>query len=138
LEGEMIEEQSGFRKGCSCVEAVFTLEQIIGKRKEHNLPLLILFIDYEKIHDNVNRDILWKIMENKIPNSLLKRIKFIYRNTKVSIKFSGDPISETVQINEGLREGCGLSQILFNVCINKILQEFKMVKKKSTQLTTRK
>jgi len=42
------------------------------KRKEHNLPLFLLFIDYEKGYDNVNRDKLWEIMDNKIPNYLLK------------------------------------------------------------------
>jgi len=26
------------------------------KRKENNLPLFLLFIDYEKAYDNVNRD----------------------------------------------------------------------------------
>jgi len=54
------------------VDAVFTVQQIIEKREEHNLPLLLLFIHYEKAYNKVNRDILWKIMENKISNSLLK------------------------------------------------------------------
>ena len=39
VEGEMVEEQCGFRKGRSCTDAIFTVQQIIGKRKEHNLPL---------------------------------------------------------------------------------------------------
>jgi hypothetical protein len=86
----MEEEQCSFRKGCSCVDAIFTAQQIIVKRKEHNLPLFLLFIDYEKAYDNVNRDKLWKAMEEKIPNSLLKTIKCIYKNMKVSIKFNDD------------------------------------------------
>ena len=60
-----------------------------GKRKEHNLPLFLLFIDYEKAYDNVNRDKLWEMMDNKIPNYLLNIIKCIYRNTKIRIKFNG-------------------------------------------------
>jgi hypothetical protein len=32
----------------------------------------------------MNRANLWKMMENKIPNSILKTIKCIYRNLKVS------------------------------------------------------
>jgi len=38
------------------------------KMKEHNLPLFLLFIDNEKAYDNVNRDKLWEMMDNKIPN----------------------------------------------------------------------
>ena len=45
VEEEMVEEQCGFRKGRSCNDAIFTVQQIIEKRKEHNLPLFLLFID---------------------------------------------------------------------------------------------
>ena len=52
LEDELVEEQCGFRKGRSCTDAIFTVQQIVEKRKEHNLPLFLLFIDYEKACDN--------------------------------------------------------------------------------------
>ena len=76
-------------------------------------------------------------MNNKIPNYLLNTIKFIYRNTKVRIKFNED-ISEPIHINKGVRQGCGLSPVLFNIDINKIIQEFKTVIKKDIQLNNRK
>ena len=82
------------------------MQQIIEKRKEHNLPLFLLFIDYKKAYNNVNRDKLWEMMDNKIPNYLLSTKKCIYRNTKVRIKFNFG-ISEPIYINKGLREGCG-------------------------------
>ena len=34
----------------------------------------LLFINYEKAYDNVNRDKLWEMMDNKIPN-YLQRLK---------------------------------------------------------------
>ena len=64
----MVEEQCGFRKGRSCIDAIFTVQQIMEKRREHNLPLFLLFIDYKKAYDNVSRGKLWEIMYNKIPN----------------------------------------------------------------------
>jgi len=60
------------------------------------------------------------MMDNKIPNYLLNTIKCIYRNTKIGIKFS-DGISEPIHISKGVRKGCGLSPVIFNVYINKIL-----------------
>jgi len=83
------------------------VQHIIEKRKEHNLPLFLLFIDYEKANNNVNRDKLWEVMDNKIPNYLLYTIKCIYKNTKVIIKFN-DGLSEPIHINKGVRQGCGL------------------------------
>jgi len=133
----MVEEQCGFRKGRSCIDAIFMVQQITEKGKEHNLQLFLLFIDYEKAFDSVNRDKLWEMMENKIPNYLLNTIKCIYRNMMVRIKFN-DGISETIHINKGVRQGCSLSPVLFNIYINKIVQESKIVIKKGLQLNNRK
>ena len=77
------------------------------------------------------------MMDNKTPNYLLNTIKCIYRNTEIRIKFN-DGISEPIHINKGVRQGCGLSPILFNIYINKIIQEFKTVIKKSIQQNNRK
>jgi len=102
------------------------------KRKEHNLPLFLLFIDYEKAYDNVNRDKLWEMMDNKIPNYSLNTVKCIYRNTKIRIKFN-DGISEPIHINKGRF----LSPVLFNIKFNKIIQEFKTVIQKGIQINNR-
>ena len=75
-------------------------------------------------------------MGNKITNYLLNTIKCIYRNTKVRIKFN-DGISEPIHIKKVVRQGCGLSSVLFNMYINKIVQEFKIAIKKSIQLNNR-
>jgi len=93
LEDEKV-EQCCFRKGRSCTDAIFTVQQIMEKRKERNLQLFLLFIDYEKAYDNVNRDKLWEMMDNKIPNYLLNTIKCIYRNTKIRIKFNYGILSQ--------------------------------------------
>jgi len=69
------------------------------------------------------------MMGSKIPNYLLNTIKCFYRDTKIRIKLN-DGISEPIYINIGVSQGCGLSPVLFNIYINKIIQEFKLVVKK--------
>ena len=85
----------------------------------------------------MNRDKIWEMMDNKIPNYLLNTTKCIYRNTKIRIKLN-DGISELIHINKGVRQGCGLSHVLFNIYINKIIQDFKTLIKKGIQLNNRK
>jgi hypothetical protein len=85
----------------------------------------------------VNTDKLWEMIDNKITNYLLNAIKCIYRNIKIIIKFN-DGISEPVHINKGVRQGFGLSPVLFNIYINKIIQELKTLIKKGIELNNRK
>jgi hypothetical protein len=89
------------------------------------------------VYDNVNRDKLWKMMENKVPNYLLNTIKNIYRNTNVIIKFNED-LSEPISTNKGVRQGCGQSPVLFNIYINKTVQELKTTIMKGIQLNKKK
>jgi len=58
--------------------------------------------------------------DNKIPKYLLNTIKCINRNMKDRIKLN-DGISEPIHINKRVRQGCGLSPVLFNTYINKII-----------------
>jgi len=79
----------------------------------------------------------YKLFAKIIKSRLLITIKCIYRNTKFRIKFNYG-ISEPIHINKGVRQGCGLSPILFNIHINQIIQKFKVVIKKAIQLNNRK
>ena len=81
---------------------------------EFNLETRLLFIDYEKAFDNVQRQILFNILKSRhIPDALLKAIVDIYTQNKILIKFNN--LSEPVEINEGVCQGCPLSPTLFNI-----------------------
>lgn len=48
-DGIILEEQMGFRKGRSTIDALFVLKQIIEKRREYNQETHITFLDLEKV-----------------------------------------------------------------------------------------
>jgi hypothetical protein len=69
---------------------MFTIHQIIQKRREFNLPTFLLFINCEKAYDDLNCNILWKILqEDNIPSQLIEAIKSLYKDTEIGIKFTG-------------------------------------------------
>ena len=89
LETFMKEPQNGFRKGRSCTDSTFYLKLLIEKRREFTLETHLLFIDYEKAFDSIQRQILFNILNSRhIPGTLLKAIVDIYTQNKILIKFN--------------------------------------------------
>ncbi|KAG1663268.1 Stomatin-2 [Nymphon striatum] len=53
LDANQPREQAGFRSGFSTMDNIHTVNQVIEKYHEHNLPLCLAFIDYKKAFDSV-------------------------------------------------------------------------------------
>jgi hypothetical protein len=96
------------------------------KRREFNPETHIVFIDYEKAFDRVNRATLWQIMERRgYPRHLICVTKSLYQNTTIILDMEGR-YSKDIKINQGVRRGCSLSPTLFNIYLDDVIQEFKM------------
>jgi sorting nexin-29 len=104
------------------------LQQITAKRRDYNLPTYNLFIDYKKAYDNVDREILWKILtDNGIPTNIIATIQSLYKNIKICIKLLNHKMSKILNLNKGVRQGCGLSPTLFNLSITQLTREWKSI-----------
>ena len=98
----------------------------MSKRREYNLPTYILFIGYEKGYENVNQEILRKILtDNGIPTNITAAIQSLYKNTKICVKLPNHKLCKILNINKGVRQGCGLSPTPFNLYINQLIRECK-------------
>ena len=70
------------------------------------------FIDFRKTYDSINRSKLWLMLrDDGVSGKMLQAVKSIY-NTVSSVK------TDWFNVNCGLRQGCILSPILFNLFIN--------------------
>jgi sorting nexin-29 len=52
----LFEEQNGFRKGRPCMDCIFSASQIIEKHREFNISTYMVFIDFKRAFDSVDRD----------------------------------------------------------------------------------
>jgi len=78
-EALLLEGRTGFRKGRSYMDCIFSVSQIIEKHTQFNIPTYIAFIDFIKAFDSMDRDKLWTIMSSKeIPTHLITIIQKIY------------------------------------------------------------
>ena len=63
VESKLEDGKCGFRPGRSTTDQIFTLKKIFEKSWEYCYNLFAYFIDFEKAHDRVPRDKLWKVMQ---------------------------------------------------------------------------
>lgn len=124
-ENILLEEQHGFRNNRSCIDCVFSISQMIEKNREYNIPTYIAFIDYNKAFDTVNRQKLWEVLRSKgIPDHLIRVIQGLYSNTKIRIKLKNGISKESKEITRGVRQGCSLSPVLFNLYIDDVTRRW--------------
>ena len=81
MEDVLGEWQHGFRPRRSMLDLIFTMKMILEKTWEWGLQKFILFIDFEKAFDRVERSDLWSVLANdryKIPPKLRRVIRNTY------------------------------------------------------------
>ena len=107
--------QAGFINCRSTNEQIFTIRLILQKCREYQVPTHHLLIDFKAAYDTVDRVELWKIMdENGLPGKLTTLIKATMGGVRCCVKISGG-LSGPFETRRGLRQGDGLSCLLFNI-----------------------
>ena len=119
----LAEEQAGFRPGRSTAEQIFNVRLLIEKHLDHQQPLYHNFIDFKKAFDRVWHDGLWKVMRSyDFDEDLIQVISSLY-SSATSAVLLGDTLGEFFRTSVGVRQGCILSPILFNIFLENIMQE---------------
>ena len=117
------ENQIGFKKDHRTSDHLLTLKCIvkkyvtIGKGK-----LFACFIDFKKAYDSVwHKGLFYKLQNFGFVGKALELIKDIYSKTKAAVK-SGNGVTEFFTFTKGVRQGCPMSPILFNLFVNDIFE----------------
>lgn len=119
--------QCGFMKAKSTTDQIFTIRQILEKTHEYNIPTFHLFIDFKAAYDSVRRHELYMAMtEFGIPEKLVRMTKMTMHGVRGVVRMEGD-ISREFDIRGGLKQGDGLSCILFNIALEKAIRTADVV-----------
>ena len=121
------EEQAGFMKGRGCTDQIFALHNIIQQCTEWQRQLYINFVDFQKAIDSIYRESLWKILRGYgIPLKIVNIIKTFYKNFTCSVQNS----NIMFKVKTGVRQGCIMSAILFNMVIDWVMRRTTNDKKR--------
>ena len=82
-----------------------------------------MFVDQEKAFDRVNRDKLWKVLEQYgVIGQLIDNIRAIYANSRSAVRTASGK-SDWFPVTSGVRQGCNLSPLLFVIYMDQITKE---------------
>jgi hypothetical protein len=117
-ESVLEEYQCGFRHGRSAVEQIFIICQLMEKCFEFNIDLHRLYFDYKKAFDNVTRTELLSAMGScDISKKLVRPVEMTVKDSDAKITIGGN-ISKSFNVLQGVRQGDGLSAVLFNLTLD--------------------
>ncbi len=118
--------QFGFRKGKGTRDAIGILRMLGERSLEVNKEIYVCFIDYEKAFDRVDWRKLMEILRRMgIDYRDRKLISSLYIGQRVKIRIDGQ-FSESGKVQRGVRQGCPLSPLLFNIYADELMREAMM------------
>ena len=113
--------QNRFRKGRSTVDHIVTLTSIIETRKLKRQLTFRAFIDFKKAYDAIDRTLLFtKLNHLGITGHMYNVLTSLYDGVQCCVRVNGLK-TNWFTVNCGLKQGCNLSTLLFNLFINDLV-----------------
>ncbi|KAL5263087.1 hypothetical protein ACHWQZ_G008482 [Mnemiopsis leidyi] len=106
--------QNGFRKGRSTLPQILALRRIIEECRIGKKSAAIVFVDFSKAFDSINRDALFHILSlYGIPAPIIKAIRLLYDSAKSRVQTS-DGLTEFFETLMGVLQGDTLAPFLLS------------------------
>ena len=112
--------QIGYREKSRTSDHILTLKNLIDKylRKQKSSYLYTCFVDFKAAFDSVWRTaLIYKILKCDIGGNILNVIQNMYKEVIYHIKLPGG-LTEGIPSNLGVKQGCVLSPLLFNIFLS--------------------
>ena len=101
----------------------------IGPWRRAGVSLFMCFIDLQKAYDTVDRTLLWQVLTRiGVPLQMIAVIRQFHDGMRACVRLDDGVCSDWFEVEQGLRQGCVLSPLLFSIffaaVLNVVLQRF--------------
>jgi exonuclease III len=118
-------EQRGFQAGAECAEHIVLLHEALRRRTAAGETTFVGFVDLRKAYDRVwRKGLMLKLARLGLGGNLLKLVEDYYQGDVMQVRIGGK-LSEAIELKWGVRQGCPLSPMVFDIFIDDILDTIK-------------
>ena len=118
-------EQAGFKAGFSTVDHIYTVTQLLEITREFHIPLCLLFIDFKKAFDSVEKKaVLNALKMHGVSKGYVDMIDQLYTDCSTRISLLKTPVK--VPVKRGVKQGDVLSPSLFSACLEIVLRDLDL------------
>ena len=122
LDTHLRPNQNGFRPGRSTTSQILALRRIIEEVNSRNRKTIIVYVDFKKAFDSIDRRKMLEILKAyDVPINLRNAIAKFYENTKAKV-ISPDGETEFFFVRKGVLQGDTLAPYLFVIVIDYLLR----------------
>jgi hypothetical protein len=115
--------QKGFiRKSNGCSEHSILLNELFNDANRHEKNLIVTTIDFTNAFGSVPHELIMSTLKQRnFPEWMQEIIGDMYKDATSTIELRGIKTG-VIGWNKGVKQGCPLSPLLFNLCIEPLLQ----------------
>ena len=95
---------------------LFVVRRLQELARRRRIPLYMFFVDLQKAYDSVDRELLWKVLARAgVPEEMIAVIRQFHDGMQAQVRMDDGELSDWFEVTQGLRQGCVLSPLLFNI-----------------------
>ena len=103
----------------------FSLQQLFEKVLAKQRRVFVLFIDLTKAYDSVPRELLWGLLlKYGVPSEMVEVVKSLHEGMEARVRVGGK-LSDVIEVRNGLRQGCTMSPVLFNLFFTAVMRMWR-------------
>ena len=120
--GILPQEHSGFRLNRSITDMMFVIRRLQELERKKRIPLYVCFTNLTKAYNSADRTLLWTVLARfGARKNMISVVRQFHDDIRACVRLDDRVCSRRFAMEQGLRQGCVLAPLLFNIFFTAVI-----------------